>query len=109
MREGGILFLRLYGKKMCSGRNGGWGKGFVRDQLGVIAQMARLRLCLWLQPRCRAICGFIPVRKSRKEMSLGLYDKRALVVVGAGLVSMTVATFYSGNAAAKFAKICGFE
>ena len=41
-------------------------------------------------------------------MSLGVYDKGALVVVGAGLVSMTVATFYSGNAAAKFAKICGF-
>ena len=52
-----------------------------------------------------------PVRKSRKETSLDAWRQGALVVVsvGAGLVGMMVATFYSGNAAAKFAKICGFQ
>ena len=44
-------------------------------------------------------------RKSKRD---GL-DKGALIVVGASLIGMAVATFYSGNGAAKFAKICDFR
>ena len=76
--------LQMWVKKMCSGRNGGWGnlegKALVRDQLGVIAQVAAAVAPLWSQPRCRASCGLIPVRKSRKETSLGAWDKGVLVV-----------------------------
>jgi len=68
------------------------GKVLVGDQLGLLAQAPRLWLQFWSQPRCRAICGLIPVRKSRKEMSSGVCDKGALlvVVVDAGLVNMAV-------------------
>jgi len=86
------------------------GKVLVGDQLGLLAQAPRLWLQFWSQPRCRAICGLIPVRKSRKETSLAVCDKGALlvVVVGVDFVNMTVAIFYSGNEAAKFAEICAF-
>jgi len=47
--------------------------------------------------------------ESGEEMSPGARDKGALLAVGAGLVTMGVATIYSGNGAAKFAKICVIE
>ena len=86
------------------------GKVLVRDQLGVIAQVAATaapRLVTAAVPRDLRID---PCEKKSKRDELGAWDKGALMVVGAGIVSMmSVATFYSGNAAAKFAKICGFE
>jgi hypothetical protein len=47
-----------------------------------------------------------PVRKSRKEASLGAWREEAMVVVDAGVHGQgsSIATFYSGNAHAKFAK-----
>jgi hypothetical protein len=44
-------------------------------------------------------------------MSSGAWDKGAWMVVGAGvdLVSIAAATFYSGNADAKFAKMFNFS
>jgi hypothetical protein len=38
------------------------------------------------QPRCRANCGLVPVRKSRKDVSLGAWRQGALV----GLVGVAV-------------------
>jgi len=42
-------------------------------------------------------------------MSRSVPDEVELTVMGADLVAMLFATFYSGKAAAKFAKICGFR
>ena len=53
------------------------GKVLVGDQLGLLAQAPRLWLQFWSQPRCRAICGLIPVRKSGKQMCLAGRDKGA--------------------------------
>lgn len=50
----------------------------------------------------------LPEGESGKEVNLRAGEKGALIVMGARLVAMAVATFYSGNGAVKFAKICEF-
>ena len=47
--------------------------------------------------------------ESGEEVSPGSGNKRTLMVVDAELLGMGVTTFYSGNQAAKFARICGFK
>jgi hypothetical protein len=76
----------------------------VRDQSGVIAQVAATavpRLVTAAEPRELRVD---PCEKKWKETSLGLCDRGAWIVVSAGLLNIAVSTFYSGNAAAKFAK-----
>ena len=85
-----VLKKNVFWRDGGRGIGGNWGEGACQDRLGVIVQWPRLRLRVWSQPRCRPNCGLIPVRKSRRETSLGAWDKGALVVVGAGLVSIAV-------------------
>ena len=76
------------------------------DELSVIARAAATpapHLVTAAVPRDLRVD---PCEEKSKETSLAVYDKGALLVVGVNLVNMTAATFYSGNAAAKFAKMC---
>jgi hypothetical protein len=95
---------------MCSGGRG-WGnrgKVLVRDQLGVIAKVAATaapRLVTAAGPRELRID---PCEKKSKRDELGRVGQRSVDGRGRGSRSHSRSTFYSGNAAAKFAKMCGF-
>ena len=71
--------------------------------------MARLRLRLLTAAVPRDL-RVDPCERKSKKTSLAVCDKGALLVVFVGLylVNMTVAIFYSGNEAAKFAEMCTF-
>jgi hypothetical protein len=96
------------GKKMCSGRNGGWGNRGKVGSLGVIVQTAATaatRLVTAAVPRDLQID---PCEKKSKRDELRRVGQRSVDGRKRGSRWHSRSTFYSGNAAAKFAKICGF-
>ena len=86
------------------------GKELVRDQSGVIAHAAAAVVPHLVTAAAPRDLRVDPCEEKSKEMSLTVCDKGTLLValVGLYLVNMTVAIFYSGNEAAKFAEICAF-
>ena len=117
-----FCFLKLCGEKYVlreqglgkkcvlggTGVGGNGGKVLVRDQLGLMAQTAATVAPVLVTAAAPRDLRVDPCegKSKRDEFSRMRQRSVAVVVLGVSLVNMTVATFYSGNEAAKFAKIC---
>ena len=109
--------LRVYMQctSVVSGKGGvleGLGVGgivLVRDQLGVIAQGAATAAPALVTAAVPRDLRIDPREKKSKRDEISRVGQRSVDDRKRGSRRHSRSTFYSGNAAAKFAKICGFQ
>ena len=96
---------------MCSGRTGGGdggGKVLVRDRLSVIARVAATAAPPLVTAAVPRELRIDPCEKKLKRDELTRVGQRSVGGRGRWSRKHNRSTFYSGNAAAKFATICVF-
>ena len=90
-----------------TGVGGIGGKALVRDQSGVIAHAAAALVPVLVTAAVPRDLRVDPCEEKSKRDELRRVEQSS-VSRGRGCRKHDRSTFYSGNAAAKFAKICGF-